>query len=73
VRLIDINAPESVKPGSPVECFGPRQFLHAMLVQRGAAAPRLYRPQHEYADRLAALGDQARAQNKGVYGKCGGG
>lgn len=23
VRLIGINSPESVKPGSPVECFGP--------------------------------------------------
>jgi len=113
VRLIGINAPESVKPGSPVECFGPEssqvlhdllpvgssvsaayeadgqrdqygrelwdvwrsdgQFVQAMLVERGAAEPRLYRPQHQYADALAELGDQARAQDKGLYGKCGGG
>jgi micrococcal nuclease len=110
VRLIGINAPESVKPGSPVECFGPEssqvlhdllpagaavraayedggqrdqygrelwdvwlhdgQFLQAMLVERGAARPRLYRPQHDYAELLAALGDRARAQNKGLYARC---
>ncbi len=113
VRLIGINAPESVKPDSPVECFGPEssrllddllpsgarvqaayedggqrdrygrelwdvwradgQFLQAMLVERGAAEPRLYRPQHEYADLLAELGDRARTQQVGLYGKCSGG
>jgi micrococcal nuclease len=112
VRLIGINAPESVKPGSPVECFGPEssqvlhdllprgaavraayedggqrdqygrelwdvwlgdgQFLQAVLVERGAARPRLYRPQHKYADLLARLGDRASAEDNGLYGKCGG-
>jgi micrococcal nuclease len=111
VRLIGINAPESVKPGLPVECFGPEssrvlhdllpagatvraahedggqrdqygrelwdvwlgdgQFLQAVLVERGAAEPRLYRPQHAYADVLATLGDRARARHKGLYARCG--
>jgi micrococcal nuclease len=33
VRLIGINAPESVKPDSPVECFGPESSaaLHDLL------------------------------------------
>lgn len=33
VRLIGIDAPESVKPGSPVECFGPEasKFLKDLL------------------------------------------
>jgi micrococcal nuclease len=33
VRLIGINAPESVKPNSPVECYGPESSaaLHALL------------------------------------------
>lgn len=33
VRLIGIDAPESVKPNSPVECFGPEsgQFLKELL------------------------------------------
>ena len=110
VRLIGINAPESVKPGAPVECFGPEssrvlhdllpsgatvraayedggqrdqygrelwdvwlgdgQFVQALLVERGAALPRLYRPQHAYADLLAKLGDRARAQDQGLYAKC---
>lgn len=33
VRLIGIDAPESVKPDSPVQCYGPESSaaLHAML------------------------------------------
>ncbi len=33
VRLIGIDTPETVKPGSPVQCFGPRasHFTHARL------------------------------------------
>jgi len=112
VRLIGINAPESVKPGSPVECFGPEssqvlhgllpvrapvraayeaggrrdqygrelwdvwlgdgRFLQALLVAQGAARPRLYRPQHAYADLLAELGDRARSHGLGLYAKCDG-
>lgn len=112
VRLIGINAPESVKPGAAVECFGhessrvlhdllPRgatvdaayedggqrdrygrelwdvwredgQFVQALLVEQGAALPRLYRPQHAYSDLLAGLGDRARAQDKGLYAACDG-
>ena len=111
VRLIGVNAPESVKPGAPVECFGPEssrvlpdllpvgarvraayeeggqrdqygrelwdvwladgRFLQTVLVERGAAQARLYRPQPTYADLLAELGDQVQAQGKGLYGKCG--
>jgi micrococcal nuclease len=112
VRLIGINAPESVKPDSPVECFGPEasrvlhdllpagaairaayedggrrdqygrelwdvwladgRFLQAVLVEQGAAEPRLYPPQHEYADLLAGLGERARNRDKGLYAACGG-
>jgi micrococcal nuclease len=110
VRLIGVNAPESVKPNWPVECFGPEssqllhqllpvgakvkaayepggqrdqygrelwdvwlgdgEFLQAMLVERGAARPRLYRPQHAYADLLAELGARAKAQRLGLYARC---
>lgn len=28
VRLLGINTPETVKPGSPVECFGPEASAH---------------------------------------------
>ena len=33
VRLIGVDTPETVKPGSPVECFGPRAsgFTHRLL------------------------------------------
>jgi micrococcal nuclease len=33
VRLIGIDTPETVKPGAPVECFGPRasRFTHRLL------------------------------------------
>lgn len=33
VRLIGIDTPESVQPGEPVECFGPRasRFTHRLL------------------------------------------
>ena len=33
VRLIGVDAPESVKPGAPVECWGPEssQLLHRLL------------------------------------------
>ncbi len=36
VRLIGINSPESVKPGSPVECYGPQasDFAKAALTGR---------------------------------------
>ncbi len=36
VRLIGIDAPESVKPGSPVECYGPEASarLHQLLPDR---------------------------------------
>lgn len=36
VRLIGVNAPESVKPNSPVECFGKEAsaFLKALLTDR---------------------------------------
>jgi micrococcal nuclease len=36
VRLIGIDTPETVKPGSPVECFGPRasRFAHRLLEGR---------------------------------------
>lgn len=33
VRLIGVDTPETVKPGTPVECFGPRAsaFTHRLL------------------------------------------
>jgi micrococcal nuclease len=36
VRLIGIDTPETVKPGSPVECFGPQasRFAHGLLEGR---------------------------------------
>jgi micrococcal nuclease len=36
VRLIGVDAPESVKPDSPVECFGPEasRVLHGLLGER---------------------------------------
>jgi micrococcal nuclease len=36
IRLIGIDTPESVKPGSPVQCFGPRasRFTHRLLEGR---------------------------------------
>jgi micrococcal nuclease len=36
VRLIGIDTPESVKPGEPIECFGPRasRFTHRLLEGR---------------------------------------
>jgi micrococcal nuclease len=110
VRLIGVNAPESVKPDSPGECYGPEasrflhgllaegsqvraaheaggnqdqfdrelwdvwlpdgRFLQGVLVSAGAAEARLYRPQHEYADLLARLGDRARATGAGLWGRC---
>ena len=36
VRLIGVDTPETVKPGSPVQCFGPRasSFAHRLLEGR---------------------------------------
>src|SRR5262245_48650750 len=36
VRLIGIDTPETVKPGAPVECFGPQasHFAHRLLEGR---------------------------------------
>jgi micrococcal nuclease len=36
VRLIGVDTPESVQPGAPVECFGPRasRFAHRLLEGR---------------------------------------
>jgi micrococcal nuclease len=36
VRLIGVDTPETVKPGTPVQCFGPRasRFLHRLLEGR---------------------------------------
>jgi len=110
VRLIGVDAPESVKPDAPVECYGPEasralhgllpegsmvrgayedggetdqfgrqlwdvwlpdgRFLQAVLVTRGAVDARLYRPQHEYAGLLARLEDRARADGRGLWGRC---
>jgi micrococcal nuclease len=36
IRLIGINTPETVKPGSPVECFGPEASEYAKAVLDGA-------------------------------------
>lgn len=39
VRLIGVDTPETVKPGAPVECFGPRasRFAHRLLEGRRVA------------------------------------
>jgi len=36
VRLIGVDTPETVKPGTPVQCYGPRasHFTHALLEGR---------------------------------------
>jgi micrococcal nuclease len=36
VRLIGVDTPETVKPGEPVQCFGPQasRFAHALLEGR---------------------------------------
>jgi micrococcal nuclease len=36
VRLIGVDTPETVKPGTPVQCFGPRasRFAHGLLEGR---------------------------------------
>ena len=36
VRMIGVDTPETVKPGSPVECFGPQasEFTHRLLEGR---------------------------------------
>ena len=40
VRLIGINAPESVKPGSPVECFGPESAQVLLDLAAAERSPR---------------------------------
>jgi len=35
VRLLGINTPETVKPGSPVECFGPEASAHMKDALKG--------------------------------------
>jgi micrococcal nuclease len=109
VRLIGIDAPESVQPDAPVECFGPEsaqalakllpqgrrltaayqgqperdqygrelwdvwvdgRFLQAELVSRGAARAHVYRPQGQYADLLARLGEDARQAHAGLFAEC---
>jgi len=56
VRLIGIDAPESVKQDSPVECFGPEASAHLKQLLPGGASVRLeldQEPRDKY-DRLLA-------------------
>jgi micrococcal nuclease len=110
VRLIGIDAPESVKPDAPVECFGKEsarflrgllrpgatvraayepggerdqfdrelwdvwledgRFVQGVLVRAGMADARVYRPQTAYADLLAGLEADARADANGLHRTC---
>ena len=108
VRVIGVDTPETVKPGTPVRCYGPQasaftkhllpagtpivaahepggdtdaygrqlwdvwlpdgRFLESVLVAAGTARPYPYPPQTQHAALLAALADQARAQQRGLWG-----
>ncbi len=109
VRLIGVDTPESVKPGTPVECFAkeaaretrdlvdgervrlvldrePRdrygrllayvyrvrdgRFVNARLVAGGYARTLRIAPNTRFAERLAALEDEAREAGLGLWGRC---
>lgn len=59
VRLVGIDTPESVKPNSPVECFGPEAADFADLVLTGRSVwlepDPLQPPRDKYDRRLAYL------------------
>ena len=62
VRLIGVDTPETVKPGEPVECFGPQasEFAHRLLDGRTVRLE-FDRERRDVYDRLLAyayLGDR---------------
>lgn len=62
VRMIGVDTPETVKPGSPVECFGPQasDFTHRLLDGRTVRLE-FDRERRDVYDRLLAyvyLGDR---------------
>ncbi len=112
VRLIGIDTPETVKPGTPVECFGKQAsdrtkellpegtavllerdveardrydrllayihraedglFVNLALVEDGYAQPATYPPNVAHTDEFVAAGREAREQDRGLWGECGG-
>ncbi len=112
VRLIGIDTPETVKPDSPVECFGKAASAHAeqllpqgtpvvlerdveardrydrllayvyrasdgvfvnlAMVQGGFAQPATYPPNVAHTEAFVAAGREAREQDRGLWGECGG-
>ncbi|HEY1853376.1 MAG TPA: thermonuclease family protein [Solirubrobacterales bacterium] len=122
VRLIGVDTPETVKPGTPVQCYGPRasafehrvaegrrvrllvgveprdaydrllayvyllprdrlsdnpkrgsqreRFLNAELVRRGLARTLEFPPNIRFAERFAALQQDAARAGRGLWGRC---
>jgi micrococcal nuclease len=108
VRVIGVDTPETVKPGTPVRCYGPQasaftkhllppgttvvaahepggdtdaygrqlwdvwlsdgRFLESVLAAAGTARPYPYPPQTQHAALLASIAEQARAQQRGLWG-----
>jgi micrococcal nuclease len=108
VRVIGVDTPETVKPNTPVRCYGPQastftkhllpvgtpvraaheaggdvdrygrqlwdvwlpdgRFLESVLVASGAARAYPYPPQTDHATLLASLQQQARTENRGLWG-----
>lgn len=109
VRLLEIDAPESVAPDRPVECFGPQaaaelaellpagsrvwaqpdeeltddydrlllylwtddgEFVNLEMVREGFAAVVLYAPNDRYIEPVHRAEDEARAEERGMWGAC---
>jgi micrococcal nuclease len=108
VRVIGVDTPETVKPDTPVRCYGPEasaftkrllppgtsvtasyepggetdrygrqlwdvwlpdgRLLQAVLAAAGSARPYPYPPQLEHADLIRALGGEAQAEHRGLWG-----
>lgn len=81
VRLIGINAPESVKPNSPVECFGPQASAFAKSALTGRPVRLEFDPSQGRYDQygrvrpawksyLRAAEADARRAHAGLWGAC---
>ena len=84
IRLIGIDTPETKKPNSPVECFGPQasDFIATLLplgatvrierdiVANGFARPLTIEPNSIYADKFAAAARAAEMADRGLWSAC---
>lgn len=68
IRLLGVNAPETVKPNSPVECYGPEASAEMKSLLIGKNVLLALNPDYERIDKYGRLLAYARLENDSVVG-----